>query len=177
MRCFASTASSSDVLQPGCCPSRLARDLSNPDIDLAWCRLPQDDPRFQLADPICTFVFALLVLFTTRLILQARYRHSFLLLPVTGPHAHRLKTLFGVSGNAPSVSGATAPNDVTVSMCQDISDILMERVPRHLDVDAIDAAMHRVSNTPVRCLCRSGLSVKHLHQVRPTCWLSRRLRA
>jgi hypothetical protein len=32
----------------------------------------QDDPRFQLADPICTFLFALLVLWTTRLILQVR---------------------------------------------------------------------------------------------------------
>ncbi len=36
----------------------------------APCWAPQDDERFQLADPICTFVFALLVLFTTRLILQ-----------------------------------------------------------------------------------------------------------
>ncbi len=32
----------------------------------------QDDARFQIADPICTFVFALLVLWTTRLILQVR---------------------------------------------------------------------------------------------------------
>ena len=36
------------------------------------CGVVQDDPRFQLADPICTFLFALLVLWTTRLILQVR---------------------------------------------------------------------------------------------------------
>lgn len=32
----------------------------------------QDDSRFQVADPICTFIFALLVLWTTRIILQVR---------------------------------------------------------------------------------------------------------
>ena len=30
----------------------------------------QDDPRWSLADPICTFFFAILVLFTTRLLLR-----------------------------------------------------------------------------------------------------------
>lgn len=59
--------------------------------------LTQDDPRFQLADPICTFVFALLVLWTTRMILQ------------------------------------------------DISDILMERVPRNLDVAAIQTQLLQVT--------------------------------
>lgn len=34
------------------------------------CNCSQDNPRFQIADPICTFIFALLVLWTTRIILQ-----------------------------------------------------------------------------------------------------------
>ena len=54
---------------------------------LLW--LLQNDPRYYIVDPICTFIFALLVLFTTRLIL-----------------------------------------------C-DIVDVLMERVPRSLDVATI----------------------------------------
>ena len=58
--------------------------------------LHQDDPRFRVVDPICTFVFALLVLFTTRLILS------------------------------------------------DICDVLMERVPRSLDVATITAQLCRV---------------------------------
>jgi hypothetical protein len=41
-------------------------------MSVVSCDVVQDDPRFQLADPICTFLFALLVLWTTRLILQVR---------------------------------------------------------------------------------------------------------
>ena len=58
----------------------------------------QDDPRWSLADPICTFVFAALVLLTTRAILR------------------------------------------------DISDILMERVPRSQDAEAITAALFAVGH-------------------------------
>ena len=52
-------------------------------VRAAPCWAPQDDERFRLADPICTFVFALLVLFTTRLILQVD------LDPRSRLHAHR----------------------------------------------------------------------------------------
>lgn len=63
----------------------------------------QDDPRWSLADPICTFVFALLVLLTTRAILR------------------------------------------------DISDILMERVPRSQDAEAITAALFAVGPALLMC--------------------------
>ena len=53
----------------------------------------QDDPRFSIADPICTFVFAGLVLLTTRAILR------------------------------------------------DISDILMERVPRSQNAQTITSGL------------------------------------
>ncbi len=56
----------------------------------------QDDPRWNLADPICTFLFAFLVLLTTRAIIR------------------------------------------------DISDILMERVPRALDAEAISDDLEKV---------------------------------
>lgn len=56
----------------------------------------QDDPRWSVADPICTFVFAGLVLLTTRAILR------------------------------------------------DISDILMERVPRSQNAQAITAGLFAV---------------------------------
>ena len=58
----------------------------------------QDDARFAIADPICTFVFALLVLLTTR------------------------------------------------SLLRDISDTLMERVPRGLDADAMQARLQEVTH-------------------------------
>ncbi len=72
----------------------------------------QDDPRWSLADPICTFVFAALVLLTTRAILR------------------------------------------------DISDILMERVPRSQDAQAITAGLFAVSYSsycfpPAACLSES----------------------
>jgi zinc transporter 2 len=57
----------------------------------------QDDPRWYIADPICTFLFAVLVLWTTRAILR------------------------------------------------DISDVLMERVPRGLCIKTINDAMSRVA--------------------------------
>jgi hypothetical protein len=64
------------------------------------CRLcaagAQDDPRWAIADPICTFVFAGLVLLTTRAILR------------------------------------------------DISDILMERVPRSQNADTLQAGLQAV---------------------------------
>ncbi len=53
----------------------------------------QDDSRWQLADPICTFIFAILVLLTTKAILQ------------------------------------------------DIWDILMERVPRQIDINQLEQGM------------------------------------
>ena len=53
----------------------------------------QDDLKWQLADPICTFIFAVLVLLTTRAILS------------------------------------------------DIWDILMERVPRKIDIDKLERDM------------------------------------
>lgn len=56
----------------------------------------QDDPRWHIADPICTFLFAVLVLWTTRAILR------------------------------------------------DISDVLMERVPRGLCITNINDKMSRV---------------------------------
>ena len=56
----------------------------------------QDDPRFSIADPICTFVFAGLVLLTTRAILR------------------------------------------------DISDILMERVPRSQNAQTITSGLLEV---------------------------------
>ncbi|KAL0019296.1 hypothetical protein WJX79_007846 [Trebouxia sp. C0005] len=58
---------------------------------LIWWK--QDDVRWQLADPICTFIFAILVLFTTKAILR------------------------------------------------DIWDILMERVPRQIDIDKLEQGM------------------------------------
>lgn len=58
----------------------------------------QDDPRWNLADPICTFLFAFLVLLTTRAILR------------------------------------------------DISDILMERVPRAHDASTIQDGLEQVSH-------------------------------
>ncbi|KAL0049908.1 hypothetical protein WJX82_000364 [Trebouxia sp. C0006] len=58
---------------------------------LIWWK--QDDLRWQLADPICTFIFAILVLFTTKSILR------------------------------------------------EISDILMERVPRQIDIDKLEQGM------------------------------------
>ncbi|CAL8470548.1 g10090 [Coccomyxa elongata] len=61
---------------------------------LIWWK--QDDPRFAVADPICTFVFALLVLLTTR------------------------------------------------SLLRDISDTLMERVPRGLDANAMQAKLEEI---------------------------------
>ena len=64
--------------------------------DRQSCRL-QDNLRWQLADPICTFIFALLVLLTTRAILG------------------------------------------------DIWDILMERVPRKMDIDKMENDMLAVS--------------------------------
>ena len=80
----------------------------------------QDDPRWSIADPICTFVFAALVLLTTRAILR------------------------------------------------DISDILMERVPRNQDPQAITAGLFAVrcfSHSLACCtahrkckLCESGRS-------------------
>ena len=63
-----------------------------------WFSL-QDDERWQLADPICTFIFAILVLFTTQGILR------------------------------------------------DISDILMERVPRQIDIDKLEQGMLQVRLT------------------------------
>lgn len=62
--------------------------------------LAQDDPRWNLADPICTFLFAILVLLTTRLLLR------------------------------------------------DISDILMERVPRGQNAQAIQEELEQVCSTP-----------------------------
>ena len=63
----------------------------------------QDDPRFSIADPICTFVFAGLVLLTTRAILR------------------------------------------------DISDILMERVPRSQNAQTITSGLLAVRSIPVAC--------------------------
>ena len=63
----------------------------------------QDDPRWSLADPICTFVFAALVLLTTRAILR------------------------------------------------DISDILMERVPRSQNAETITAALFAVGHLLLMC--------------------------
>ena len=57
----------------------------------------QDSPAWQLADPICTFLFAILVLLTTRAILV------------------------------------------------DISDILMERVPRGITTSGIEQQLLQVS--------------------------------
>ena len=59
-------------------------------------RTPQDDPRWSIVDPICTFLFAILVLWTTRAILR------------------------------------------------DIADVLMERVPRGLDIKAINDDLTQV---------------------------------
>ena len=56
----------------------------------------QDDPRWALVDPVCTFLFAVLVLLTTRAILR------------------------------------------------DISDVLMERVPRAHDSAAVEGALLQV---------------------------------
>ena len=62
--------------------------------------MSQDDPRWNIADPICTFLFAILVLLTTRAILR------------------------------------------------DISDILMERVPRGQDAATIQSDLEQVSGVP-----------------------------
>ena len=62
----------------------------------SWVSCEQADPRWAIADPICTFVFAGLVLLTTRAILR------------------------------------------------DISDILMERVPRSQDAATIQAGLQAV---------------------------------
>ena len=75
----------------------LPSPIPNLDSDVV---LWQDDPRYGVVDPICTFVFALLVLLTTRLILS------------------------------------------------DICDVLMERVPRSLDVATITAQLCRVRRIP-----------------------------
>ena len=80
----------------------------NAEADRWPCGISQDDPRYQVADPICTFVFALLVLLTTRVILS------------------------------------------------DISDVLMERVPRSLDVAIISEALCAVRSCfhkPWCCCC------------------------
>ncbi|KAK9817220.1 hypothetical protein WJX72_011227 [[Myrmecia] bisecta] len=63
---------------------------------LIWWK--QDDPRWQLADPICTFLFAGVVLFTTRAILT------------------------------------------------DIADVLMERVPRSMCADTIQAELCQIED-------------------------------
>jgi hypothetical protein len=65
-------------------------------LSTTWPGRAQGDPRWALADPICTFLFAVLVLLTTRAILR------------------------------------------------DISDVLMERVPRAHDSAAMEAALLRV---------------------------------
>lgn len=78
---------------------------------LIWWK--QDDPRYHLADPICTFVFALLVLFTTRVILL------------------------------------------------DISDILMERVPRNLDVRNVERTLQEVPGV-------RGVSDLHIWGLKPS---------
>jgi len=62
-------------------------------VDIPPAHDLQDDLRWQLADPICTFIFAILVLFTTKAILR------------------------------------------------DIWDILMERVPRQIDIDKLEQGM------------------------------------
>lgn len=77
----------------------------------------QDDPRWGVADPICTFLFAVLVLLTTRAILR------------------------------------------------DISDVLMERVPRAHDSAAVETALLQV--LPVnRSMARSE-AVEALQRVLP----------
>ena len=90
------------------CPKQDDRVLSDN------CLHMQDDPRWSLADPICTFVFAALVLLTTRAILR------------------------------------------------DISDILMERVPRSQDAQAITAGLFAVNCssfcfTQAACLSESWI--------------------
>ena len=90
------------------CPSLLHSSIT-PVLDVPpFLWLWQDDPRYRIVDPICTFVFALLVLFTTRLILA------------------------------------------------DIVDVLMERVPRSLDVATIARRMCQAraspATNPFRCL-------------------------
>ena len=64
----------------------------------------QDDARWQIADPICTFIFALLVLLTTKAILR------------------------------------------------DISDILMERVPRQIDIEKLEQGMLAVRQLVLHCM-------------------------
>lgn len=83
----------------------------------------QNDPRWGLADPICTFLFALLVLLTTRAILR------------------------------------------------DISDVLMERVPRAHDSAAVEAALLQVPPVdPKTYECSSTLPLW-----RPrSCWIRAR---
>ena len=63
-------------------------------VFISW--MLQDDPRWFIADPICTFVFAILVLMTT------------------------------------------------IKILRDISDILMERVPRGHDFDTIATSLRQV---------------------------------
>ncbi|KAK9904349.1 hypothetical protein WJX75_010009 [Coccomyxa subellipsoidea] len=77
---------------------------------LIWWK--QDDARFAIADPICTFVFALLVLLTTR------------------------------------------------SLLRDISDTLMERVPRGLDADAMQAKLQEIPGV-------EGVSDLHIWGLKP----------
>lgn len=76
----------------------------------------QDDPRWQIADPICTFIFAILVLLTTKAILR------------------------------------------------DISDILMERVPRQIDIDKLEQGMLAVRQLCTLVCCLHTSAVLSLHQ-------------
>ena len=73
----------------------------------------QDDPLWSVADPICTFLFAILVLLTTRAILR------------------------------------------------DISDILMERVPRGQDAATIQSDLEQVSSAPCRERTACLLILRH----------------
>ena len=83
----------------------------------ARCDAVQDDPRWSIADPICTFVFAALVLLTTRAILR------------------------------------------------DISDILMERVPRSQDAQAITSGLFAVGHASIRA--RAAWPISSSQSIQP----------
>ena len=100
--------------------------LEGPVADKQPCALVQDNLKWQLADPICTFIFAVLVLLTTRAILS------------------------------------------------DIWDILMERVPRKIDIDKVERDMLAVSvplaiashnRSCFRQVCKPSCTDKHLEQL------------
>ena len=126
---------------------------------------PQDDPRWFIADPICTFLFAVLVLWTTRAILrdisggwvggrvlEGRRRRAARPAATGAPphslcfgHRRGMRRTCMLRAHRPPHPSTHPPSSALppAHPCRH-TDVLMERVPRGLCIKTINDDMSRV---------------------------------